>query len=57
MRESQQIAGTFQDKCLTCSECGKDFVWTAGEQEFFQRRKFHQPKRCQECRKEKKASA
>lgn len=57
MRNSQQIAGTFQDKTLQCSECHKDFTWTAGEQDFFQRRGFQQPKRCTNCRKTKKASA
>ena len=24
----------FEDKTLVCKDCGKEFVWTAGEQEF-----------------------
>ena len=24
-----------EDKTLTCKDCGKEFVWTAGEQEFY----------------------
>ena len=25
----------YEDKTLVCKECGKEFVFTAGEQEFF----------------------
>ena len=25
----------FEDKTLVCKDCGKEFVWTAGEQEFY----------------------
>ena len=25
----------FEDKTLTCKECGAEFVFTAGEQEFY----------------------
>ena len=28
----------FQDKTLKCKECGADFVFTAGEQEFYAER-------------------
>lgn len=41
----------FEDKTLICQECGKEFVWTAGEQEFFAQKGFtNEPKRCKECR-------
>lgn len=41
----------YQDKTLICSDCGKEFIWTAGEQEFFAERGFsNEPKRCKECR-------
>src|SRR5438093_1621343 len=26
---------SFQDKTLTCRDCGREFIWTAGEQEFY----------------------
>ena len=26
----------FQDKTLICKECGEEFVFTAGEQEFYE---------------------
>ena len=25
----------FQDRILSCVDCGAEFVWTAGEQQFF----------------------
>lgn len=41
----------YQDKTLVCKDCGKEFVWTAGEQEFFAEKGFtNEPKRCKECR-------
>jgi len=44
-----------QDKTLTCSECGLEFVFTEGEQKFYQEKGFtHEPKRCKECRARKK---
>lgn len=40
-----------QDKTLTCRDCGKEFVFTVGEQEFYQQKGFDQePTRCPECR-------
>ncbi len=44
-----------QDKTLTCKDCGKQFVWTAGEQQFYQDKGFtNPPSRCPEDRKLKK---
>ena len=41
----------FQDKVLRCVDCGKDFVFTAGEQLFFHDKQFHNdPKRCKACK-------
>ena len=43
----------YQDKTLVCKECGREFVFTAGEQEFYAEKGFaHEPQRCRECRKE-----
>jgi len=43
------------DKELTCKECGKTFVWTADEQEFYASKNFlNEPARCPECRAAKK---
>jgi len=39
------------DKTLTCRDCGKSFVFTVGEQEFYQSRGLqHEPSRCPDCR-------
>ncbi len=41
----------FADKTLVCQDCGREFVFTAGEQEFYKSRGFqHEPSRCPECR-------
>lgn len=43
------------DKVLTCKDCGKEFTFTAGEQEFYAEKGFeHEPARCPECRKANK---
>lgn len=40
-----------KDKTLTCSECGQEFTFTAGEQEFYlSRNLMNEPRRCPECR-------
>ncbi len=47
----------FQDKTITCVDCGQDFVFTAGEQAFYQEKGFtNEPKRCKACREKKKAA-
>ena len=46
----------FQDRILRCVDCGAEFVWTAGEQQFFADKNFkNEPKRCKAC-KAKRAS-
>lgn len=45
----------YQDKTLVCKDCGKEFVFTAGEQEFYAERGFeNEPQRCKECRQLRK---
>jgi CxxC-x17-CxxC domain-containing protein len=42
---------SFTDKMLTCRDCGREFTFTTGEQEFYQSRGLmHEPRRCPECR-------
>lgn len=41
----------FVDRILTCSVCGGEFVFTAGEQLFFLDKQFkNDPKRCKPCK-------
>lgn len=42
------------DISLKCKDCGKDFIFTEGEQKFYENKKFTNPTRCPECRKAKK---
>ncbi|MGN0468059.1 MAG: zinc-ribbon domain containing protein [Acutalibacteraceae bacterium] len=45
----------YEDKTLTCKDCGKEFVFTAGEQEFYAEKGFqNEPQRCKECRQARK---
>ena len=47
---------SFQDKTLTCSDCGATFTFSADEQELFQSRGYtNEPKRCLECRQARRA--
>ena len=46
----------FNDKTLTCRDCGQHFVFTAGEQVFYQSRGLtNEPGRCPDCRRARKA--
>lgn len=48
----------YEDKTLTCKECGNEFVFTAGEQEFYAAKGFqNEPQRCKACRDAKKNAA
>ena len=41
----------FEDNTLKCRDCGNDFIFTAGEQEFYQQKGLvNQPARCPSCR-------
>ncbi len=41
----------FKDIVLRCIDCGREFVFTAGEQAFFADKGFlNEPRRCPECR-------
>ena len=45
----------FEDKTLICKECGNEFVFTAGEQEFYAEKGFeNEPQRCKACRDARK---
>jgi CxxC-x17-CxxC domain-containing protein len=43
------------DRTLTCRDCGQEFVFTAGEQAFYQERGYSEPQRCASCRAQRKA--
>jgi CxxC-x17-CxxC domain-containing protein len=43
------------DTTLTCRDCGQEFTFTAGEQDFYASRGFSEPSRCPDCRAARKA--
>ncbi len=48
---------SYADKTITCRDCGMDFVFTSGEQEFYAQKGFtNEPTRCPSCRQQRKAS-
>ena len=44
-----------EDKIIKCIDCHKDFIFTLGEQEFFEEKGYITPKRCKDCRIKRKA--
>jgi CxxC-x17-CxxC domain-containing protein len=53
-----EVVVSYQDKTLTCSDCGAPFTFTAGEQEFHASKGFtNEPRRCPTCRAAKRASS
>ena len=47
----------YQDKTLVCKDCGQEFVFTAGEQEFYAEKGFqNEPQRCKACRDARKSA-
>jgi CxxC-x17-CxxC domain-containing protein len=46
---------SYQDKSLTCSDCGMNFTFSAQDQEFFAQKGYtNEPKRCTSCRESRK---
>jgi CxxC-x17-CxxC domain-containing protein len=46
----------FQDRILSCVDCGTEFIWTAGDQQFFSDKNFkNEPKRCKACKAKRAA--
>jgi CxxC-x17-CxxC domain-containing protein len=48
---------SFEDRTLQCRECSTNFIWTAGEQEFYaQKGLVNIPSRCPDCRRARRAT-
>ena len=46
----------YEDKTLTCRECGAEFIFTASEQDFYAQKGFqNEPGRCPNCRAQRRA--
>ena len=45
----------YQDEKLACEDCGGEFIFTVGEQEFYAEKGLtNKPKRCPDCRKNRR---
>lgn len=48
---------SYEDKTITCTDCGEEFIHSADDQTRYAERGFeHEPKRCRPCREKRKAS-
>ncbi len=46
----------YEDRTITCADCGQEFTFTASEQAFYAEKGFTDaPKRCKPCRQARKA--
>ncbi len=46
----------YVDEMLNCVDCGRQFAFTAGEQQFYAQKGFqNKPNRCPDCRQARKA--
>ena len=43
-----------EDKKIICKDCGKEFIFTIGEQEFYKSKNFADPQRCRKCSKKRR---
>ncbi len=49
---------SYQDRSLTCVDCGQSFTFTAEDQEFHAQKGYtNEPKRCASCRDARRASS
>ena len=54
--DANPLAKEYEDITLNCRDCNAEFIFSAGEQEFYQSKGWeNQPTRCVECKNAKKA--
>lgn len=57
IKTSEVLILMYEDKTLVCKDCGNEFIFTAGEQEFYAEKGFeNEPQRCRDCRQARKAN-
>ena len=54
--DANPLAKEYEDITLNCRDCNAEFIFSAGEQEFYHSKGWeNQPTRCVECKNAKKA--
>lgn len=54
VEEKTVFNNKYKDKNLYCRNCEKEFVFSVGEQQFYEKKAFQLPKHCRACRKTNK---
>jgi cold shock CspA family protein len=49
-----QVSSTPTDQWVACAQCGAEFAFTIGEQDYYAQKKISPPRRCRACREKKK---
>ncbi len=47
----------YEERTLTCVECGSEFVFSVDDQEFHAQRGYQDPKRCPSCRQARRGGS
>lgn len=47
----------YKDETIRCVVCDFDFIWTAGEQQYWEQHQLSRPKRCTVCRRLRREQA
>ena len=56
--QKSEVAKMYEDRTLVCKDCNNEFIFTAGEQEFYAEKGFqNEPQRCKTCRDSKKLAS
>ncbi len=51
----KKMNNNYEIQQLECVECGKSFVFSTEDQEFYAKKGYSSPKRCPDCRAKRKA--
>ncbi len=54
--QKEVIEVAYEDRTLTCIECGSGFTFTADDQEFHASKGYEEPKRCPSCRQARRGA-
>lgn len=56
MAPMREAGEKYHDRMITCIDCNGGFAFSAGEQDYYNRAGFKEPKRCKPCAAKRRAS-